>query len=66
MIRPGNKIPVDGTAESGDSLVDESMPTGESMPVQKGPGAKVAGATINTSGSFKYKATKVGSNTALV
>ncbi len=65
VIRPGNKIPVDGTVESGDSLVDESMLTGESMPVQKGPGAKVAGATINTSGSFKYKATKVGSDTAL-
>ncbi|MEO8310547.1 MAG: heavy metal translocating P-type ATPase, partial [Caldimonas sp.] len=51
VIRPGNKIPVDGTVESGDSLVDESMLTGESMPVQKGPGAKVAGATINSSGS---------------
>ena len=65
VIRPGNKIPVDGTVESGDSLVDESMLTGESMPVQKGPGAKVAGATINTSGTFHYKATKVGSDTAL-
>ena len=65
VIRPGNKIPVDGTIESGDSLVDESMLTGESMPVKKGPGAKVAGATINTNGSFKYKATKVGSDTAL-
>ena len=65
VIRPGNKIPVDGTVEWGDSLVDESMLTGESMPVQKGPGAKVAGATINTSGTFRYKATKVGSDTAL-
>ncbi|MBA3623081.1 MAG: heavy metal translocating P-type ATPase [Methylibium sp.] len=65
VIRPGNKIPVDGTVESGDSLVDESMLTGESMPVQKGPGAQVAGATINTSGTFRYKATKVGSDTAL-
>ena len=65
VIRPGNKLPVDGTVESGDSLVDESMLTGESMPVQKGPGAKVAGATINTSGTFRYKATKVGSDTAL-
>jgi Cu2+-exporting ATPase len=65
IIRPGNKIPVDGTVESGDSLVDESMLTGESMPVQKGPGAKVAGATINTSGMFRYKATKIGSDTAL-
>ena len=65
VIRPGNKIPVDGTVESGDSLVDESMLTGESMPVQKGPSSKVAGATINISGSFHYKATKVGADTAL-
>ena len=65
VIRPGNKIPVDGTIETGDSLVDESMLTGESMPVQKGPGDKVAGATINTSGSFRYKATKVGAESAL-
>jgi Cu2+-exporting ATPase len=65
VIRPGNKIPVDGTIESGDSLVDESMLTGESMPVKKGPGDTVAGATINTNGSFRYKATKVGSDTAL-
>jgi Cu2+-exporting ATPase len=65
VIRPGNKIPVDGTVESGESLVDESMLTGESMPVQKGPGATVIGATINTSGSFRYKATKVGADTAL-
>ncbi len=65
VIRPGNKIPVDGTVESGESLVDESMLTGESMPVQKGPGATVAGATINTSGTFRYKATKVGADTAL-
>jgi cation transport ATPase len=60
VIRPGNKIPVDGTVETGESLVDESMLTGESMPVQKGPGATVIGATINTSGTFQYKATKVG------
>jgi len=65
VIRPGNKIPVDGTIETGESLVDESMLTGESMPVQKGPGAKVAGATINKSGSFRYKATKVGADSAL-
>ncbi|MDO8455332.1 MAG: heavy metal translocating P-type ATPase [Burkholderiaceae bacterium] len=65
VIRPGNKIPVDGTVQTGDSLVDESMLTGESMPVQKGPGATVAGATINKSGSFRYKATKVGSDSAL-
>jgi Cu2+-exporting ATPase len=65
VIRPGNKIPVDGSVETGESLVDESMLTGESMPVQKGPGAKVIGATINISGSFRYKATKVGADTAL-
>jgi Cu2+-exporting ATPase len=65
VIRPGNKIPVDGTIETGESLVDESMLTGESMPVQKGPGATVIGATINKSGSFRYKATKVGADTAL-
>lgn len=65
VIRPGNKIPVDGTVQQGESLVDESMLTGESMPVQKGPGATVVGATINTSGSFRYKATKVGADTAL-
>ncbi len=65
VIRPGNKIPVDGTVESGESLVDESMLTGESMPVQKGPGARVIGATINKSGSFRYKATKVGADSAL-
>ncbi len=65
VIRPGNKIPVDGTIETGDSLVDESMLTGESMPVQKGPGATVVGASINKSGSFRYKATKVGADSAL-
>ena len=65
VIRPGNKIPVDGTVESGESMVDESMLTGESMPVKKGPGATVIGATINKSGSFRYKATKVGADTAL-
>ena len=65
VIRPGAKIPVDGTIETGESLVDESMLTGESMPVQKGPGATVIGATINKSGSFRYKATKVGADSAL-
>ncbi len=65
VIRPGNKIPVDGTIETGTSLVDESMLTGESMPVQKGPGATVVGASINKSGSFRYKATKVGADSAL-
>jgi len=65
VMRPGGKIPVDGTVETGESLVDESMLTGESMPVQKRPGDTVVGATINKSGSFRYKATKVGFDSAL-
>ena len=65
LIRPGNKIPVDGEVLEGESQVDESMLTGESMPVGKKPGDKVIGATINKSGSFKYRATKVGADTAL-
>lgn len=65
VIRPGNKIPVDGEVLEGESQVDESMLTGESMPVGKKPGDTVIGATINKSGSFKYRATKVGADTAL-
>ena len=65
VIRPGGRIPVDGTVENGESLVDESMLTGESMPVKKGPGATVVGASINKSGSFRYRATKVGADSAL-
>ena len=65
VIRPGAKIPVDGIIETGESLVDESMLTGESMPVAKGVGATVIGATINKSGSFRYKATTVGADSAL-
>ena len=65
VIRPGNKIPVDGEVLEGESQVDESMLTGESMPVGKKPGNTVIGATINKSGSFKYRATKVGADTAL-
>ncbi|MCP3055714.1 copper-translocating P-type ATPase, partial [Aurantimonas marianensis] len=65
IIRPGNKIPVDGEVVEGESLLDESMLTGESMPVNKGPGDQVIGATINKSGSFRYRATKVGADTAL-
>lgn len=64
-IRPGNKIPVDGEVIEGQSTIDESMLTGESMPVSKGPGQSVAGATINKSGAFRYRATKVGADTAL-
>ncbi len=65
VIRPGNKIPVDGIISEGRSAVDESMLTGESMPVDKKPGDPVIGATINKSGTFRYTATKVGADTAL-
>jgi Cu2+-exporting ATPase len=65
VIRPGNKIPVDGTVTEGSSQVDESMLTGESMPVTKKSGDTVIGATINKSGTFRYTATKIGVDTAL-
>lgn len=65
MIRPGDKIPVDGTVTDGESHVDESMITGESMPVAKKVGDGVIGATINKTGTFRFKATKVGADTAL-
>ena len=65
VIKPGDKIPVDGEVTEGSSQVDESMLTGESMPVKKVVGNPVIGATINKSGSFRYKATKVGADTAL-
>ena len=64
-VRPGEKIPVDGKIIEGESAIDESMITGESLPVDKGPGDLVIGATINKSGTFLYQATKVGSNTML-
>ena len=65
VVRPGEKIPVDGAVLDGSSAVDESMITGESLPVTKGPGAEVIGATINRSGSFRFRATKVGKDTVL-
>ncbi len=65
LIRPGNKIPVDGVVVEGQSSVDESMITGESMPASKKVGDTVIGATINKTGTFKFKATKVGADTAL-
>lgn len=65
LIRPGNKIPVDGIVIEGESSVDESMITGESLPVSKKIGDAVIGATINKTGTFKFKATKVGADTAL-
>jgi Cu2+-exporting ATPase len=65
LIRPGNKLPVDGEVLNGESTIDESMITGESVPVDKRPGDKVIGATINRMGTFHFRATKVGADTAL-
>jgi P-type Cu+ transporter len=65
IVRPGEKVPVDGVVVSGSSAVDEAMLTGEPMPVLKNEGADVIGATMNTSGSFTFRATKVGADTAL-
>lgn len=65
LVRPGEKIPVDGVIIEGYSSVDESMLTGESIPVEKSVGDKVVGASINKTGSFKFKAQKVGADTAL-
>jgi len=65
VVRPGEKIPVDGIVVEGSSAVDESMITGESMPVEKSAGNTVIGATINRTGSFRFRATKVGADTAL-
>jgi Cu+-exporting ATPase len=65
LVRPGEKIPVDGVIESGSSAVDESMLTGESIPVEKHVGDKVIGATVNKNGSFEFRATNIGSETVL-
>jgi Cu+-exporting ATPase len=65
QVRPGEKIPVDGVIVEGSSAVDESMLTGESMPASKKMGDEVIGATINKTGAFKFRATKVGKDTAL-
>ncbi|MFL5539717.1 MAG: heavy metal translocating P-type ATPase, partial [Longimicrobiaceae bacterium] len=65
VVRPGEKIPVDGVVADGASAVDESMLTGESLPVEKAPGDEVFGATLNRTGSFRFRATKVGKDTAL-
>jgi Cu2+-exporting ATPase len=65
LVRPGAKVPVDGLVEAGTSEVDESMVTGESLPVPKQPGSDVIGASINTTGTLRVRATKVGSDTAL-
>ncbi|MDQ0286478.1 Cu+-exporting ATPase [Desulfofundulus luciae] len=65
VVRPGESIPVDGRVIEGHSAVDESMITGESIPVEKKPGDEVIGATINKTGTFKFEATRVGRDTAL-
>jgi Cu+-exporting ATPase len=65
LVRAGERIPVDGAVENGRSSVDESMITGESMPVGKKPGDEVIGGTLNGSGSFTYQATRVGADTVL-
>jgi len=65
LVRPGEKIPVDGEVVEGRTSVDESMLTGESIPVEKNPGDSVVGASINKNGSIKFRATKVGKDTVL-
>ncbi|MEV0270009.1 copper-translocating P-type ATPase [Hamadaea sp. NPDC050747] len=65
VVRPGEKVPVDGEVLDGSSYVDESMITGEPVPVAKQAGAKVVGGTINTTGAFSFRATAVGADTAL-
>jgi len=65
LIRPGAKVPVDATVQEGESDVDESMVTGESLPVSKAPGSELIGASINTNGTLRARAIRVGSDTAL-
>ncbi|TFD44822.1 cadmium-translocating P-type ATPase [Cryobacterium frigoriphilum] len=65
LVRPGAKVPTDGTVEEGESEIDESMVTGESLPVTKTVGSGVVGATVNTTGTLRVRATKVGAETAL-
>ncbi len=65
LVRPGEKVPVDGVVLEGASALDESLLTGESLPVEKSPGDEVFGATLNKTGAFRFRATKVGKDTAL-
>ena len=65
LVRPGERIPVDGHITEGNSALDESMVTGESMPVEKGPGDLVIGGTVNRTGAFRFRAASVGSDTVL-
>jgi len=66
VVRPGERVPADGEIVSGEAALDESMLTGESLPVEKGPGDAVRGATVNRTGAFRMKATRVGSETAFM
>ena len=65
QVRPGERVPVDGLVLEGQSAVDESMLTGESMPVEKTPGDEIVGGTLNTIGAFTFRATRIGKDTAL-
>jgi Cu2+-exporting ATPase len=65
VLRPGDKVPVDGVIESGETAIDEALVTGESVPVDKGPGDEVIGGSINKTGSVTFRATKIGAETAL-
>ncbi|QQE90720.1 heavy metal translocating P-type ATPase [Azotobacter chroococcum] len=65
VVRPGERIATDGLVTEGSSAVDESMLTGESMPVEKQPGARIIGGTLNRTGSFRFEATRIGAETAL-
>jgi P-type Cu+ transporter len=65
IVRPGERIPTDGVVIDGRSAVDESMLTGESVPVERGPGDEVTGATMNRTGSFRFRVTRIGRDTAL-
>jgi Cu+-exporting ATPase len=65
LVRPGERVPVDGIVQQGYPSIDESMVTGESIPVEKGEGSEVIGATINKTGSFQFKATRIGKDTTL-
>jgi Cu2+-exporting ATPase len=64
-LKPGDKVPVDGVVRSGSSSIDESLVTGESIPVGKGVGDALIGGTVNQSGTLTFEATKIGADTAL-
>ena len=65
VVRPGERIPTDGVVLDGQSAVDESMVSGESLPVEKGPGDQLVGATVNQNGSLRFRVTRVGRETVL-